>query len=163
MVHQPNEGDDAKAAGKSEPVSFSHVQLYVDHVEDLLVYKDFEERLNEFSAASKDCSSLVVKKRLWSGTSDTTAVPPFGPQNRDVVKQLLSSFGFRVTGARYGTDTRSVLVTSRDPNGVQILVTACAERDHDAATTEDDPTGIFAAGGWRKNCLIFLFSFDVLL
>ena len=151
-------------------VSYSHVQLYVDRVEDLATYKALEEQLNAFSAAAaagtasqqtKELSlvlSLEEKRQLWRSllvsTAETTTTDAkvdttpqlspdtiiFCPQNRDVVKQLLAGFGFRVTGARYnnnGSTTRSVLVTSRDPAGVQILVTAAAT----AATADDDDDG----------------------
>ena len=123
------------SSNENDPlVSFSHVQLYVDHVESLHVYKALEDKLNAFAEAAKSCATLEEKKTLWTATShpaDTTeppssSTPFFCPENRDVVLQLLSSFGFRVTGARFTSQTRSVLVTSRDPNGVQIIVTAAA-------------------------------------
>lgn len=96
----PNNSDD------NVQVSFSHVHLYVDHVEDLSFYKHLEDSLS-----NNQCVNDV----------------PFVPQNRDVVQQLLAGLGFRVTGARISPqqcNTRSVLVTSRDPNGVQFVVTA---------------------------------------
>lgn len=88
-------------------------------------------------------NTLLEQQKLWKtitavdagdGPNDAemeSAVDtvPFTPHNRDVVEQLLAGFGFRVTAVRYpgtmtNTNTRSVLVTSRDPQGVQILVTA---------------------------------------
>ena len=48
---------------------------------------------------------------------------------RDVVEQLISGLGFRVTASHAGGGTRSVLVTSRDPAGAKFLVTA---RDQDS-------------------------------
>ena len=115
-------------ASPNDPVvSFAHVQLYVDNVERLHVYKALEEKLNAFAEAAKGCATLEEKKALWTVTgppSGGTPSTPFCPVNRDVVSQLLSSFGFRVTGAWFTEQTRSVLVTSRDPNGVQIIVTA---------------------------------------
>lgn len=165
MANELRTNDDfvvTEKKGIDDAVAFSHVQLYVDHVEDLQVYKDLEDRLNQFAAAaaaSQDSDSLAQKKLLWrrgiAGNGTTTSPPPdpFCPQNRDVVKQLLSGFGFRVTGVRYGSLTRSVLVTSRDPKGVQILVTCVCNGsdrgDHDATgaeTGDDASSGIFAAG-----------------
>jgi len=169
MANEPRTNDDFVVSAKKgidDAVAFSHVQLYVDHVEDLQVYKDLEDRLNQFAAAaSQDSDSLAQKKLLWrrviASSSGTTSPPPdpFCPQNRDVVKQLLSGFGFRVTGARYGSLTRSVLVTSRDPKGVQILVTCVCSGsdrgDHDATgveTGDDASSGIFAAGELSMHC-----------
>lgn len=121
---------------KRPQVSFSHVHLYVDNLKDLEVYKDLEDRLNCFV---DDCeaplgSDIPNQRKLWQSrqpdhfsSNDPSA---FVPQNRDLVQQLLSGFGFRVTGARYTTsaanecNTRSVLVTSKDPSGVQFVLTA---------------------------------------
>ena len=157
------DNSDRVLAKESEPVAFSHVQLFVDRVEDLRVYKAMEKRLNDFAddvahQSSEEGSSLSVaqKKQLWAAavaaaSPPAAAEPPFYcPQNRDVVMQLLSSFGFRVTGARFGSQTRSVLVTSRDPRGVQIIVTALCGRGSCGAfeeSEEDDDSlsvGIFA-------------------
>lgn len=169
-----------------EAVSFSHVQLYVDRVEDLATYKALEDQLNAFSVAAaaaaalsrqtkveEDESSLQLsleqKRQLWRSvltenntettttTTDaaTTAPSSFCPQNRDVVQQLLAGFGFRVTGARYDGSTRSVLVTSRDPAGVQILVTAAAaaatdEGEERASNNGDNAAKIFAASEYIR-------------
>ena len=84
-------------------ISFSHVHLYVDKVEDLQVYKDLERQANNDDFPAPEVS--------------------FVSQNRDVVKQMIVGLGFRVTRARYGS-TRSVLVTSKDPRGVQFVVSA---------------------------------------
>ena len=105
-------------------VSFSHVHLYVDRVEDIAVYKELEDKLNNLRVSSS--SSLPSQ--------------PFVPQNRDIVKQLLAGLGFRVTGARVScdniaTNTRSVLVTSKDPEGVQFVITAI---DPSSSVKEDE-------------------------
>ncbi|CAJ1902481.1 unnamed protein product [Cylindrotheca closterium] len=116
-------------------ISFSHLQLYTDHIGSVSEYKELEESLNSLSLYSSS-KSLSEKRELWK-SQNPSADPgePFIPQNRDVVKQLLVGFGFRVTGCRLpegkeSTNTRSLLVTSRDPNGVQIVVTA-ADGDKD--------------------------------
>lgn len=115
---------------KRPQVFFSHVHLYVDELNDLKVYKDLEDRLNSFV---KDCdaplgSDISTQRKLWEQVQPDHLQEPsaFVPQNRDLVQQLLSGFGFRVTGARYNpaAATRSVLVTSQDPSGVQFLLTA---------------------------------------
>jgi hypothetical protein len=132
---------------QSEAVCFSHIHLYVDRLENVNVYKDLEDRLNQFAgkvASSAVTPSLAEKQAIWksiSGNSDSSNENDntvYQPQNRDVVKQLLAGFGFRVTGTCYpeegSSNTRSVLVTSRDPRGVQILISAV---DHD--TSEATP------------------------
>lgn len=93
-------------------VSFSHIQLYVDCVENISVYKEMEDTLNGNMGGKSHADDDV-----------------FVPQGRDIVKQMLAGLGFRVTGARVPSDavvtnTRSVLVTSKDPEGVQFVVTA---------------------------------------
>ena len=151
-------------------VSFFHVHLYVDYLDELDVYKKLEGELDELSRQrqhldldagaalnqkneqkAKDIWTSIVGKTSSNGLSGNEADPKeFASQNRDVVRQMLVAFGFRVTGARYSnlenstvtTNTRSVLLTSRDPNGIQILVTAI---DHNAAPTTRDPFHHFDA------------------
>lgn len=110
-------------------VSFSHIQLYTDRIGSIEEYKQLEDSLNEFDK----CASLTEiseQRKAWKLLeSGSLTEQDFVSQNRDVVKQLLVGFGFRVTGHRFPnkremTNTRSLLVTSRDPNGVQIVVTA---------------------------------------
>ena len=123
---------------KRPQVSFSHVHIYVDQLKDLHVYKDLEDRLTGFVNNCKTPildQNIVTLQEEWrkvqpdhfpsSTTTTTSTTAAFVPHNRDLVQQLLAGFGFRVTGARYGvSNTRSVLVTSRDPSGVQFLLTA---------------------------------------
>jgi hypothetical protein len=131
-------------------VSFSHVQLYVDAVESVDVYRKLEERLNRFheqvSSSATPCTS-DEKRRQWevlTGSCCPSKHALFSPQNRDVIKQLMVGFGFRVTGFRipeegYGrVTTNSLLVTSRDASGVQIVVTAAAGSDVSDNQAEDD-------------------------
>jgi len=122
---------------KRPQVSFSHVHLYVDELKDLNIYKDLEDRLNRFVNA---CDiplgqDIPTQQALWENKyqPDYFDLPSksaaFVPQNRDLVQQLLSGFGFRITGFRYPDDTsscntRSLLVTSKDPSGVQFVLTA---------------------------------------
>jgi hypothetical protein len=124
--------------------------------------------LGSFKTTAPDApGSLLEKQKLWktinavdgddgaSGgemESSVDTVVPFTPHNRDVVEQLLAGFGFRITAAHYSdihtsstnnTNTRSVLVTSRDPQGVQILVTA---KDPTSSSSVDkDPMKHFDA------------------
>ena len=125
-------------------VSFSHVHLYVDCVESLDVYENLEAYLNCFHAQA--CSSgfpLTLKEKRTRWESLTGSSPSkhatFSSQNRDVIKQLMVGFGFRVTGYRYPEQdnnrvtAKSLLVTSRDPSGIQIVVSAATA----AASGED--------------------------
>uniref|UniRef100_A0A7S4I5I0 4-hydroxyphenylpyruvate dioxygenase n=1 Tax=Odontella aurita TaxID=265563 RepID=A0A7S4I5I0_9STRA len=123
-------------------VSFSHVHLYADSVGDVDEYKDLEGRLNRLSRRIENdegdgAGGGPVDPERFRGAwrdcdrnrGDAPAekeTPAFVPQKRDATKQLLSGFGFRVTGRRFDGATRSVLVTSRDPGGVQFVITAKA-------------------------------------
>jgi len=89
-------------------INFSHVHMYVDRLEKLEVYKDLECTMNH---------RVEIKIR---GEDDLS----FVPQGRDVVKQLICGLNFRVTGTHEDEDTRSMLVTSKDPNGVKFVVSA---------------------------------------
>lgn len=115
-----NEGAPADVTNQDNgiQVSFSHVHFYVDHVEDVNVYKQLEY-------------SLHIGKNDGIPHTETE----FCPQNRDIIKQLVCGFGFRVTGVRRNTpttdtNTRSVLVTSKDPKGVQFIITSIDSASH---------------------------------
>jgi hypothetical protein len=67
--------------------------------------------------------------RWYYYTQEDEMHTTFVPQNCDLIKQLIVGFGFRVTGFRFpaaanNDNTRSILVTSKDPKGVQIVVSA---------------------------------------
>ena len=129
LQHAPNNEEQCTVQ-----VSFSHVHLYVDHVEDVAMYKQLEDKLNRGDVAVHD--------------DNTQEDVSFVAQNRDIVKQLLCGFGFRVTGARMNpttSNTQSVLVTSKDPNGVQFVVTSV----NPDSTVERDEISLFDAS---KSC-----------
>ena len=128
-----------------ERVSFSHIHLYVDSVEDVGVYKKMEADLNQLSSRIAEMgeeandntsgdgqsSGLDIEKcrmlydDITGRSSSKILDEEFVPQGRDVVKQLMAGLGFRVTGQRMAdSNTKSVLVTTKDPNGVQIVVTS---------------------------------------
>jgi len=144
-------------ASKRPQVAFSHVHLYVDELKDLETYKDLEGRLNSFV---KDCKAplgqdISTQRDLWQSKHQpdhfdkTDATAAFVPQNRDLVQQLLSGFGFRVTGASTGTHTRSVLVTSKDRSGVQFLLTS---KEAAGTSSGDENYNHFDAGMYRLSC-----------
>lgn len=127
-----------EGAPESEPVfprvQFSHIQIYVDTVDDLKDYKRLEKDLSDFSAAleaeKNNHKALDVKGKrdLWQSIVSLGSMEgefeEFVPQNRDVIKQLMVGFGMRVTGVHTGSGTKSFLVTTKDFGGAQIVVTA---------------------------------------
>jgi 4-hydroxyphenylpyruvate dioxygenase-like putative hemolysin len=149
----------APSENKQEAVSFSHVQLYVDQLEDIDVYKQYENTLNDFARRSELLKTLQEKQQLWHSLSGITIQPPddsqFQPHNRDVIKQLLAGLSFRVTAAKYTGSTRSVLVTSKDPQGVQILVTALEPSGEEKK--EDETSTVFDEGMFYSTVLCSCF------
>ena len=154
-------------------VSFSHCHLYVDSVADIDTYKNLESQLAEFASkcicggdeiANKSGLDIEKGRVTWNsivspedsryaGNGTSRGAAEFVPQNRDVVKQLIAGLGFRVTGKRMASDngvesnTRTVLVTSCDPKGVQIVVTALDPGDNGV---KEDKYAHFDAGKSRK-------------
>jgi hypothetical protein len=127
-------------------VKFSHIQIYVDDLDDLDVYKNLERNLCEFAAAlnleENKSLDLQGKRQLWQsiatgGGQAKRDWDEFHPQNRDVVKQLMVGFGMRVTGSHQGCGTKSFLVTTKDLGGVQIVVTAKDPSDGDVSRGEN--------------------------
>ena len=128
----------AESAQEEVVLAFSHVHLYVDQVEDVAVYKQLERDLAVATEAgmhvdgSSDSLDIDKCRKVWNSVAspgNTYTGGEFVPQNRDVVKQLIAGLGFRVTGSSGGLEsatrnTRSVLVTSKDPRGVQYVVTS---------------------------------------
>jgi hypothetical protein len=115
-------------------VSFSHVQLYVDNLQPLSIYTRIEDLLNAFHEQAAYLSTVEEKAELWKSLIDVSSPVgvdgDFESHDRDVIYQLLIGCGFRITGYRDieqgKATTQSFLVTSKDPAGVQIVVTAAA-------------------------------------
>jgi hypothetical protein len=120
-------------------VSFSHVHFYVDHLDDLEEYKALEAQLNNFCKEHPTSNPTTLAHHWFDENGNHQ---PYVPQRRDIVKQWLVGLGFRITMARYPkssvatveTNTRSVLVTSKDFGGVQFVVTATADTTSNAET-----------------------------
>lgn len=160
-------------------IQFSHVHLYVDHVDDLDEYKQFEDSINKFhhdydSTASSSSSSsnshdqsagqgrpmnVIKGKEIWTSIQDSIAMSPHASSEsylshgRDVVKQLIAGFGFRVTGcypAAHATSaSKTVLVTSSDPKGIQIVVSSLDNTRGDVVN--DEKYLHFDPGQWFNN------------
>ena len=146
--YDSTEYEDASLSTPAQ-VSFSHIHLFVDKLEDISVYKELETKLNLLSQQMNGKMDVQLGRTLWRQLDSNIPHPKsmtdsisnnsfeFISQNRDVVKQLLAGLGFRITAVRYPSThddatTRSVLITSKDPRGVQIIVTA-----PDSHTSED--------------------------
>jgi 4-hydroxyphenylpyruvate dioxygenase-like putative hemolysin len=147
-------------------IQFSHIQLYVDTVHPIDEYKILEASITKFQELfpMHDGNGFLDTSQgtqLWrsmiseedemrkekeedatkvEGGGGTVVLPLFTTHGRDVVKQLIAGFDFRITGcyppplssdddnnvSRCGT--RSVLVASNDPNGIRILVTSLTDK-----------------------------------
>ncbi len=125
----------------SRDIKFSHIHCFVDRVADVNYYKEFEDSINNFHKTFDDDKGLgdtidvYHGNQVWRSMSDLPKdeYPEFTSNCRDLVKQLIAGFGFRVTGcypdnnASLVSGTKSVLVTAKDPNGIQILVSSLNE------------------------------------
>jgi hypothetical protein len=115
-------------------IQFSHVHLYVDHVADVDEYKNYEDSINnfhhEFDPDNNGALDVVTRgKEIWNTMQDASpANEGYSSHRRDVVKQLIAGFGFRVTGcyppSGVCSSTKTVVVTSSDPKGIQIVVSS---------------------------------------
>ena len=143
--------DEGESAATNVEVKFSHVHFYTDHIEDISVYKDLEDKINSFSDEN-DLENmhhdLSRFKGIWqesyssNGDDEKSRNEKFVSQNRDVVKQLIAGLGFRVTATSDIKGTKNVLVTTKDQSGVQFVVsaldTSTEEFSTDAVTADDD-------------------------
>ncbi|CAK0843865.1 unnamed protein product [Prorocentrum cordatum] len=108
-------------------VRFSHVHIYADSLRPVEEIKGLSGSGGGFD--------LPGGRALWTRLAQEHGSPVTGerdpeawsPSAQDVVEQLLVGLGWRVTGACTSKDTRSVLVTSPDPDGVKVVVTAHAQ------------------------------------
>jgi hypothetical protein len=128
-------------------IKFAHVHLYVDRVCEVNSYKEFEEALNQFQDKYDEVTTEIYDERkgysldvtrgrqLWEIITKgkyADCTEGFVSHGRDVVKQLIAGFGFRVSGYHITSDTNSVLVTSKDADGIQIVVSAMKDDDDDS-------------------------------
>eukprot|EP00986_Skeletonema_menzelii_P002949 scaffold855_cov140-Skeletonema_menzelii.AAC.10 len=148
-------------------IRFSHVHLYVDRVCELSAYKEFEDSIMLFHKKYDEMTagegrneveergnspSVDVGRQLWQSITkqnvdgNYSMAEEFASHGRDIVKQLIAGFGFRVTGCHATSHTNTVVVTSKDPNGIQIVVSAMKrgdenlhEEDANAAVEDNGP------------------------
>jgi len=125
--------DDSSTPPPPPPkVSFSHIHVYTDHIDDISVYKQLEDNLNSFGERIGDLKeirkNIVEYKQKWENNGDdycgSLTNEGFVSQGRDLVKQLLAGLGFRITGYLDTKQTRNVLVTAKDPQGVQFVISS---------------------------------------
>jgi len=141
-------------------VRFSHVHLYADALRPLEEYKALEAKLNAFAArrASADADDLAAGRDVWVALGHELGDPVTGTQEpaewtaagQDVVEQVLVGLGWRVTGSCESGPTRSLVLTSPDPEGVKFVVTAHEEHGIADLSPEEDVPGSAGrdAGTW---------------
>ena len=129
-------------------IRFSHVHVYVDHVKEIEEYKKIEDSINRFhhkfdsvNLQSKFLMDANRGKEILSSMEDISpAFEGYLSHGRDIVKQLITGFGFRVTGyyPPHGDTSTSntVLVTSSDPTGIQIVVSSRCRCENDDVVDE---------------------------
>eukprot|EP00985_Skeletonema_marinoi_P008667 scaffold3964_cov77-Skeletonema_marinoi.AAC.5 len=138
-------------------IRFSHVHLYVDRVCDLSAYKEFEDSLNLFQENYDEMTAgeridedeqrgisldVDVGRQIWQSITEhnmddnKSVAEEFASHGRDIVKQLIAGFGFRVTGCHVTSHTSTVVVTSKDANGIQIVVSAMKSDDENSDVEE---------------------------
>jgi len=120
---------------------FHHVQMFAKSLKPLSEYKALEKRLNSlsakghfdpFSGGMRFLEEHAHQARVIEGTKiweDIAAErnQPFEAAGQDIVEQLIVGLGWRVTAEYTGACTRAVLVTSSDPCGVKMVITAAAD------------------------------------
>jgi hypothetical protein len=159
MIDTTTKPKSSKIEAPQAQVSFSHIQMYVDHIEELHVYQQLEKQLNEYYIQMETIKeqadiSIETQKTIWNNTFTTTTTTPsstFIAQGQDIIRQLMVGFGFRITGYQKhvqksntttdnsSTTTKTVLVTSRDSNGVQfVITTTTTTQDNTIISVNDD-------------------------
>jgi len=122
-------------------MGFSHIHLYVDNLKPLEHYKAYEDLCNKFSKTAnthiKNPAAKCIVRDSTAARADWVKMAgefdqnpdTYKSQNRDLVKQLISGLGFRVTGMHKSVESYSLLITSEDEIGVQYVVTQLIKSD----------------------------------
>jgi len=115
---------------QSATVRFAHIQVYCDPHKPLEEYVKLGQKLNDFSRpvgldrAAGRAAWLELEKKHGNpctGASDPETWKGFA---QDPVGQQIVGLGWRVTGVHSGASTKSMLVSSSDPQGVKFVFTA---------------------------------------
>mmetsp|Transcript_6671 Transcript_6671/g.8906 ORF Transcript_6671/g.8906 Transcript_6671/m.8906 type:complete len:655 (-) Transcript_6671:258-2222(-) len=108
----------------SEPISFvfDHVHMYMKRMANLEEYLGQQELFTKFDNARNKETSIEQGRELFESLGGKLKEhQAFG---LDVIEQLIAGFAMRIQGHRYGTETSTVLLTSKDPEGTKFLLTA---------------------------------------
>jgi hypothetical protein len=100
-------------------------------------YKQLEGKLNSFADLMSSNGSggeldIAAGREKWRGMRGSYGDPVTGnvepdaysASGQDLVEQLLVGMGYRITGQHHGAGTSTVVVTSRDLNGVKFVISA---------------------------------------
>jgi hypothetical protein len=146
--------------GEEFGCDFHHVQMYVDRVQPMAIYKELEAKVNaladkgsfdpfsggmRFLGANELPDRVAEGNRMWAeicqqhiGGNTVAALDPkdFSGTGQDVIEQLIIGLGWRTTAMHEGEKTRSVLVVSQDPKGIKFVITgakseAAGKRKHE--------------------------------
>ncbi|KAK3253593.1 hypothetical protein CYMTET_37162 [Cymbomonas tetramitiformis] len=117
---------------KGDSLEFHSVHFYADELASLCDYKKLESQFNQFAENLEGCDvpSLELGAQLYSkisGVGSTSLPDPsaYKSSGQDLVRQLISGLGFRITGAHQGVKTSTVILTTRSRSeGVQFVITA---------------------------------------
>lgn len=103
---------------------YHHVHFYVKALNTLEHYKGLEKQFNSFLTDFNKTDKAVEKgKAAWTAVSKA-AMPEFCSQKQDLVEQLISGLGWRITANYHGPETVTLLITSPDKTGTRFVVTA---------------------------------------
>lgn len=142
-------GGEVDITNKEYGCSFHHVHMYVDSLRELDYYKLVEKKLAElskrecvspFSGPKRFLDNDKLMQCLNKGTTSWSEIiqnsslkeenaDDFVSAGKDIVEQLIVGLGWRVTAQYTGTKTRTVMVTSEDPLGVKMVVTAPSNKE----------------------------------
>jgi len=114
-------------------MEFHHIHAYVDSLCPLAEYKQLESRMNTLCAAFVgECGKDVAKgaQKCEEIFGEKPKPEDFKVNGQDLVEQLISGVGFRVTAehtAPGANGTRSMLINSQDARGAKFVVTVREE------------------------------------
>jgi len=138
-AEQGSGGAEGNGALEDDHFEFHHVQCFANSLLPLKHYKDLETRLNtlankghfdpfsggmRFLEPDAHLDRVHEGRRLWEETTDKLQPETWTGEGQDLAEQLVVGLGWRVTAEHIGGGTRTLLVTSSDPCGVKVCITA---------------------------------------